>query len=270
MPERIVIISDTHLGRPHAAAISADVLRPLWQSSSASQFVINGDIAEVHHPHHWSDAAKQVMRLHELCEHDGVALTLLSGNHDPYITDQRQLQLAEGRVFITHGDVLHPAVAPWSPAAGRIRSAFDLAMGKLDPDHPRDLETRLAIAQHASHAEWDELAHEAGQSTIWRMLIRPWAIAQVLWYWRIFPDLAASFAEEHAPDARFLVFGHTHRPGIWKRGERTIINTGSFGFPGTPRAVIVEGDRLTVMRVVKRKAQYEFGKSAIAEFQIGE
>ena len=63
------------------------------------------------------------------------------------------------------------------------------------------------------------------------MLLRPWAIVQVLHYWQIFPKLVSSFIEEHAPQARFAIIGHTHRPGIWTINDRVLINTGAFGFP---------------------------------------
>ena len=96
--------------------MSAVALRPLW--AGASNLIINGDVAEVHHPEHWADAATQLLQLLDLCEKDGVALTLLSGNHDPFIGEVRHLHLANHQVFVTHGDALHPAIAPWSPALG--------------------------------------------------------------------------------------------------------------------------------------------------------
>lgn len=61
MTDRIVIISDTHLGRPKCAALSAKALRPLWKD--ASRLIINGDIAEIHHPKHADAAGEQVIKL---------------------------------------------------------------------------------------------------------------------------------------------------------------------------------------------------------------
>jgi len=235
VPERILIISDLHLGREHGAAPSAEALRPIWRG--AHRLVLNGDIAEVHHPEHWTVAARETIRLMDLCEEDGVEVTILSGNHDPFLSDIRHLHLAGGRVFVTHGDVLHPAVAPWSPAAGRIRNAQADAMASLEASERMDLESRLSASQHACYAEWAEgrrLEREAKRSTFLGMFARPWALVQVLHYWRLFPKLAAAFAREHAPDARFTVIGHTHRGGRWRFGEHVVINTGSFGFPGRP------------------------------------
>lgn len=266
MNGRIAIISDTHLGRPYGAALGAAALRPLW--SGTDHIVINGDVAEVHHPRHWSAAARQTLQLYDLCEEDDVQLTLLSGNHDPFISDIRHLHIADEQIFITHGDALHPAVAPWSPAAGRIRAAYDEALSQLRPENRTALEHRLGAAQHAAHREWDEMRQQAGKSRFRNMLIRPWAIAQVLWYWRVVPTVAANFAREHAPSARFFVFGHTHRPGIWRIDDRIIINTGSFGFPGTPRAVIIEHDTLKIHRIALRNGTYRLHDTPLVSFPL--
>ncbi len=269
MDGRIVIISDLHLGRPHQSAKSAQALRPLWRG--AQHLVINGDVAEVHHPKHWSIAARETMQLFDLCEADGVELTLLSGNHDPYVSDVRHLHMADDRVFVTHGDVLHPAVAPWSPASGRIREAHEEALAALGPELRNDLESRLSACQHASYAEWQnvkELEEEAIHSTFFGMLIRPWALMKVLRYWWIFPALAAEFTKVHSPEAKFIVLGHTHRPGVWEIADRVIINTGSFGFPGTPRAVVIEEDKLRVVRIRLHGEAYGYDATPLSEYEL--
>ena len=47
--QRVVILSDTHIGKPGRGAPSAESLRPLWQK--ASRLILNGDVAEIHDPH---------------------------------------------------------------------------------------------------------------------------------------------------------------------------------------------------------------------------
>jgi len=268
MNGRIVVISDLHLGRSRHAARSAEALRPLWQG--AAHLIVNGDVAEVHHPVHWATAARETLKLFDMCETDGVELTLLSGNHDPYISDLRHLHLANHEVFITHGDVLHPAVAPWSLAAGRIREANEKALAALDPEDRDRLEGRLNACQHASYAEWQnikELQEQAAHSTLRGMLVRPWALVRVLAYWRAFPKLAAAFAEKHAPAARFVLVGHTHRPGIWSIKGRIIVNTGSYGFPGRPLGVVLDDGWLRVMRISARGELYAFD-AALGEYSL--
>jgi predicted phosphodiesterase len=266
---RLVIISDLHLGRPRGAAIGADALRPVW--AGASGLVVNGDTAEIHHPRHRAAAARETLRLADFCAADGVDLTLLSGNHDPYLTDRRHLLLADGRVFVTHGDVLHPAVSPWSPASPRVRAANRVALAALGAAGREDLEARLSASQYASFAEWADVAaleRDASHSSFLGMFLRPWAILKVLHYWHVVPRLAAEFMKQHVPAATFGIIGHTHHPGTWRVDGRVIINTGSFGFPGKPYAVVLEGDVLEIVAIRRRGDVYEMAPAATKRFEL--
>lgn len=257
MGVRTLILSDLHLGRGWSASgtrPAIESLAELWQD--VDHLVLNGDVAEIHHPKLWATAARSLMHLIDRCDHDGVALTVLSGNHDPWLSSRRHLLLAGGRVLVTHGDVMHPAVAPWSPAAGRMRRAYHAAVDRLPREIRDRLEGRLDAARHASFAEWDDeeaIREEAGRSTVGQMLMRPWSIAQVLLYWRAFPRLAADFAAAHTPEADIVVTGHTHRPGRWRIGDRVVLNTGSFVAPVRPRAVLLADDAISLHRIVRHR-----------------
>jgi UDP-2,3-diacylglucosamine pyrophosphatase LpxH len=245
--ERIVILSDLHLGRPRHSAGSAEKLRPLWQG--ATQLILNGDTAEVHHKDQWSQAARQVLRLFDMCEEDGAHLTLISGNHDPFLSDVRALGLAGGQVFVTHGDAFHPAVAPWSPRAAHMRRAFAKALALLDPESRGSLEDHLEASQHAGHAEWQVLADVEQRPSLWSLIVHPFAFAASMRWWRLYPGLAAAFATRHAPHARYVVSGHTHFSSIRNIGGRTIINTGGFGMHRKPLAVVIENDEVRVHKI---------------------
>lgn len=263
---RIIILSDTHLGRPRGGAGPAEALRPLWQGYDT--LIINGDVAEVHHPKYRAAAAREVLRLAELCEDDDVQLVLLSGNHDPFLSDLRHLILANGQVFVTHGDVLHPAVAPWSPRAGRLRRAHEQYLEQVAPEQRDHLESMLSVSQHAAHTEWEILAEQARKSKRRFMLLQPWKIAQVLYYWHRFPRLAARFLEQHAPEARYIILGHTHRPQIKQINGRTIINTGCYAFPGKPRAVTIENNQLTVRPIIRTDNAFTLDTQALCQYAL--
>jgi len=266
MGQRIVLISDTHMGRAGALAGSPDMLRPLWQG--ATDLVVNGDVAEIHDARYQVNAAEQVLQLHDLCEQDGVELTLLSGNHDPYLSDIRHLMLMNGEVFVTHGDALHPAIAPWCPSAALVRKAHDRAMSMLDPESRDALKSRLSVSQHAAQEHWQVYERSLQQSVLKTLAVRPWMFLQVLHYWRSIPGLARQFAEKYAPNARFFIFGHTHRQGIWRRGDLTLINTGSFGFPGKPRGVVIEDGLLSVFKICKHDGAFHFDHRPIAQYKL--
>ncbi len=250
MNRRTLILSDTHLAGNGQGAVRADLLRPLWQG--ADELIINGDLAELSDPKWRADAARQVIQLQELCEDDGVRLTLLSGNHDPMLTDRRFLRLCQGEVFLTHGDMLHPAISPWTSHAGQLRELHENALKQLELIDRAQLDQQAMAAAHASNLKWDHLAEHAApqRGALYRKADMARKVAKVLWFWHRLPKLAAGFARRYAPDARFFIFGHIHRAGVWHFGEQTIINTGSYHYPCNPHAVVIEGRTLSMHKVV--------------------
>ena len=254
---RTLIISDTHLGstRPGSAP-SAECLRPLWRG--CDRLVINGDVAEVHDPRYRERAVFEAARLADLCHRDGVELTLLTGNHDAYIAQERRLLLAGGLVFVTHGDVFHPDVAPWSREAPTLRRGYAQSLARLA--HPaRRLDDQLVAAERAHLAHWADHEPGRGELTLRQLIRRPWLGLKLLWCWARYPKLAADFTRKHVPGASFVVFGHTHRAGCWRRGGITVINTGCFGFPSRPLAVLLDGPTLEVWPVRSRAGSFELG-----------
>ncbi len=264
--ERVVILSDLHLGRRRHSAGSAEKLRPLWQG--ASQLILNGDTAEVHHKQQWSQAARQVLRLFDMCEADDVTLTLVSGNHDPFLSDVRALTLAGGEIFVTHGDAFHPAIAPWSPRAAHMHKVFKNAIATLDPESRGLLEHHLEAAQHASHAEWQVLADDTHRPSLLSMIVHPFAFAASMRWWHTYPKLAAAFVARHAPAARLVVTGHTHYSSVRTVGNVTVINTGGFGMHRKPLGVIIEHNELRVHRIEKQGEVFAFSPRAQARFEL--
>jgi predicted phosphodiesterase len=252
VPHQTLIISDTHLGKPGAA--TAESLRPIWQG--VDELVINGDTAEVQVPWLRGAAVRELDRLEQLTRQDGVSLTFISGNHDAYLTDRRCIQLADGRILVMHGDALHPAVAPWTRSAKALEQRTRREINKADQNN---LDTRLDIAQHIGHSEFlrEYVLSGHGENTARRILTRPIEVPMVLWYWRNEPGFAQRFLDEYAPQTKALIIGHSHRRGAWQLGQRTIINTGAFMFPGKPQCVLHAGDTLSVHRIVKIKGVYE-------------
>lgn len=264
MPRTTLIISDTHLGRPGKA--TAESLRPLWQG--IDELVINGDAAEVQIPWLRISAVREIDRLADLTRRDGVRLTLISGNHDAYLTDNRCLQLCDNRVLVMHGDALHPSVAPWTRSAKALQGLTERALSDIHPDERETLQARLSVAQHVGHSEFLEeyVLSNRGEGGLWHAVRRPWEVPQVLWYWRREPALAQRFLERYAPRARFIVLGHSHRAGVWQRGGRVIINTGAFIFPGRPWCAVLRDGALRVERINKSRGLYHRADEPTAEF----
>src|SRR5690606_18475947 len=60
-----------------------------------------------------------------------------------------------------------------------------------------------------------------------------------------------------------------HRPGIWTIDNRIIINTGSFGFPGKPRAVTIDDDRLLQVWAIEYTGnEYRLATKPLQQFEL--
>jgi predicted phosphodiesterase len=265
MAERFIILSDLHLGRQPWRA-TADMVRPVWEG--VQHVIINGDLAELFDPRFIKQAEQETLRIQELCEADGVTLTLLAGNHDPYLSEQRYLYLVDHKVLVTHGDTIDPAIAPWCPTAPLMRAAFDRTLASFPVESREHLESRLLATHHAALAKWEVIKDDMHAVGLRRMIRRPWSFFQVLDYWRRFPTDAARFLEQYAPTAKVLITGHTHRQGIWKRRGRTIINTGGYAFPARPRVVMIEDRRVSVHHVDRIGGVYRVRPDAISQIDV--
>lgn len=274
---RVVILSDTHLAEAGRGAGSAAALRPLWRG--ATRVIFNGDTAENGDPRRRADSDEAVAELQDLCDADGVRMTLVAGNHDPYVTDTHFVRLRGGEVFLTHGDALHFAIAPWAESAGRLtRHHRDVVSEQdQDPDAAVGIDAKLLAAKQAAARQWWDEAYRGDEERgpVTGLGGKLWTGFKALWYWRTEPLRAMDFAARYAPASRFFLFGHLHRSGIWHdpdaRGGRGrhIINTGAYRMPCWPRAVVIEGQRLEVWPVkFDAKDGHGLGKEPIKRFGL--
>jgi hypothetical protein len=92
---------------------------------------------------------------------------------------------------------------------------------------------------------------------------RPFMIARA---WFQTPTLAARLCDLFRPKARYVVVGHTHYPGVWRRGQVTVINTGSYVLHFGALAVILNGTTIEIRKVKRQKDGFALGKQ-IARFE---
>ncbi|MEM6458677.1 MAG: metallophosphoesterase family protein [Planctomycetota bacterium] len=262
MAQRIVILSDTHLSAPGRGAGGAEALRPLW--AGADRVVFNGDTVETRARRRAPEAERRLDELRELTAADGVELTLICGNHDPFVGELDWLELGGGAVVLTHGDVLHEAVSPWAEGAADVaRDRNAILDGLTGEDRDRaeaELDEELAAAKRAAARKWRRRqmdryrrARRGGLGRLWHRTRRLWL---VFYFWSVMPRRAVRFAREHHPACRFFVFGHIHRPGVWidrgalpGGGDRVVLNTGSFDVPRRPRAVVIGDGEVSFWKV---------------------
>lgn len=267
----IRIVSDVHFAEGVSRVRSLDELRPL--ADGASMLVFNGDTMDTR-PGRDDRRTAQVRR--EVLEYFGscgTPVTFLTGNHDPDITRLHSLELASGRVLVTHGDVLFDSIVPWSNEAIIMRQKVIQALAALPGDGSSRLEGRLdafrkaaaSVGQrHQSESDPLRYAIRLAGDTVWP----PDRILKILKAWREAPGRAAALAGRHRPKAAFIVIGHTHRPGVWRMPSGIIVvNTGSFCRPFGAMAAEVGAGTLAVRRLVARDGAFRPGPR-VAEFPI--
>jgi predicted phosphodiesterase len=267
----IRIVSDVHYADRSSRVRSLEQLRPLLEG--ATSFVVNGDMLDTRpsdNPAHTEAARREVLAFFASA---GVPVTFLTGNHDPDFSAEHSLEFAGGQVLVTHGDVLFDNVVPWSRDAPMIRTRIIAALAAL-PDGASDrMEGRLgafrtvAASVHQLHqSERNPLKYLVRfvSDTVWP----PQRALSIIRAWREVPGRAAAFAQKHRPKARFIVIGHTHKPGVWSTPSGVVVvNTGSFCKPFGAMGAEISDGMIRVHRIDSKKGQFHRGAD-VAEFSL--
>lgn len=271
--EPIRIVSDIHFGHPASLIEKAAQLTPLFRE--AKTVIFNGDTVELRYIKGRRLGMQNAMIMRETCLEAGAQPVFINGNHDPMLSELCHVDLEDGAVLVTHGDLLFHDISPWSHDAGIIAAAHTRELeGLKENDALHDFEKRLkaskraalAIQLHKTGMRRDALA---ALRTVLRECWPPWRPFQIFHSWAVTPDRAEALARTFRPQARFILIGHTHYCGFWERSGRTIINTGSFLPLSRRMTVDIEGGVLTARWIVGEKGIFRAGE-VVRRFSIEE
>ncbi|HEX5790954.1 MAG TPA: hypothetical protein VFY13_07355 [Luteolibacter sp.] len=259
MHEPVRILSDLHLGHKVSRIGRVQSLRPLI--AGAGTMIFNGDTwQELAEP--WRvRSAEMLEELKALCVQEGAEAVFLSGNHDPGWPGRGWVELAQGRIVVTHGDALLFASSPWKReimlAPQRIAELWD-----QHPAAATQVEERLRIAREIArelHAtEFPQGRHLLQRA--WDAVVPPRRALHMLEAWGSQAQRGAEFCERYFPRAEVMVIGHFHWPGSWRVGRRRVINTGTFVSPNRARWVEWNRGWLRHGKVDERHGACRLGK----------
>ncbi|HIN84426.1 MAG TPA: hypothetical protein EYM90_05965 [Phycisphaerales bacterium] len=250
---KTLILSDIHFCKRGSTVHSIEQLRPLWQGFD--EVVFNGDTTELHCEKYTGLAKQANNRLKELTKEDGVQLTMICGNHDPTVSKIEHKWYWDDKILVFHGHAPIFGGAPWSWRYKHFAKSYEEQLQQSGNGFNEQLSAiRVASIQAAS----GEFSHHKPSHLHMLLLIAP-AIFKILKCWKRYPTLVAMWTKQFAPSATYIITGHTHHAGIWERDGKVIINTGCFGFPSHPRAVVLDDDTLTVHTIKKRNGSYVLG-----------
>jgi predicted phosphodiesterase len=267
------ILSDLHYGDRASRLLSLNQLRPLLDGPD--KIILNGDTLDTRHGPYPERTARARAEVTEFFGAYAPAVTHLTGNHDPDISAHHSLDLADGRVFITHGDIIFENVVPWGQDAAFFTYRITSALAALPPADRPLLAARLALyratclalpQRHQAEPNPFKYFINLAADTVWP----PLRTFRIFRAWNETPARAAAVAATHRPAARFMLIGHTHRPGIWQTPSGlTVINTGSLTRPFGAYAVDLTPGLLTVRRIELRNNSFHPG-ATVAEFALAE
>jgi predicted phosphodiesterase len=265
-----IIISDLHLGHRASQIRDPEELVPILKE--ASSVIFNGDTVEMRTAVDRPVGRHMAAVIARLCHSIGCRPTFVNGNHDPTVSKIDHLDLMDGQILVTHGDILFLGVAPWSRQALAYRKIHLRALSNLGPDALMNFEKRLLAAKRTSiklqllerpvteHSKAPKLA------VLMQQFWPPHRPFMILHAWLQTPTLAARLCDLFRPNAKYVIVGHTHYPGFWKRGLVTVINTGSYVLHFGALAVLLDGESIEIRKVIKQKEGFVLGKR-VARFQ---
>lgn len=270
--ERIRIFSDVHFGDRASRVRRLEQLQPLL--TDVDRVIFNGDTLDTRTGPYPERTAAWRRAVEQLAATSAVPLTFLTGNHDPDLSDLHALELAAGRVFVVHGDVLFDDMVPWGRDARQIRRLLRRALhsrgagqGHLPLEERLALWREVAVAipqRHQAEPNPVKYAWRFFSDTVWP----PTRFLRIFRAWSNEPTLAARLLAPHRPRAGFILLGHTHRPRIHQpAGGPIVINTGSFTAPFGGTCVEIDEDRLQVRRIEFRDGTFQPGVT-VAEFPL--
>jgi len=267
------IFSDLHHGDRGSQLRSLAQVTPLLEGIDT--LVLNGDTIDTRPGPYPERTAAHRAELEAFCRAAAPRIVLLTGNHDPDLSALHSLDLVDGLVFVTHGDVLFDDIVPWGRDAPQIRERLAAARAALTTDEQRSLEAQFAVyrkvclglpQRHQAERDFWKYLASFTLDVFWP-IDRP---LRILRAWREAPERAAALARAHRPNARFVILGHLHRPGVWRaRDGRVIVNTGSFCRPLGSTFVDLMPDRIVVRRIVSRGGEFHPG-DVQAEFALAD
>lgn len=231
MNEPVRVLSDLHLGHKICRIEQVEALRPLI--SGAGTVIFNGDTWQELAAPFFDHSTAMLSELKALCREEGAEAVFLSGNHDPGWPGPGWVELAGGRIVVTHGDALLEAGSPWKREIlvnrARVTAIWDRHLLARS-----DVEERLAVAREIAR-ELCSVEYPSGRSFLrraWDAMLPPRRALMMIEAWAVQATAGGKFCDDYFPRAEVLVIGHFHRVGSWLRNGRRVINLGSFTPPG--------------------------------------
>lgn len=272
IPLPVVFFSDLHLMSLDDWKLQRESLRGLWENAKTVFF--NGDTLSWRIANHHEFREELRNNITDYFRRNDMETVFVAGNSDQKLSGQNYRFLCGEKLLVLHGHVIFNDVSPWNyhaPRIEKLRREFLESLPQLSRDTlDASAQSARAATLEIQRQHLNYLSECPVRSAIFpkthkfRTLLR---VATVLRSWKNTPKLGAKFLERYAPQAKFLIMGHTHRSGVWQRDGRVIINTGSIKNPRRALLPRLENNILKIYRIRQYKKQFIQGP-LVEEFVI--
>lgn len=267
---RVVVLSDLHLGHAATQVDEVKYLEPLLEG--ADEVIFNGDTCEQMYSAWREKGRMQLEELKNLCGKLEAEARFLSGNHDPDVEGAGWLDLRGGQIFVTHGDMILPDIAPWSLECIERRERVREVLGKFKDDVStlEVLHRRAQLVEEELKPSEEPRLGSKGRNYLMTAIWPPLRPVNILRAWLTMFAEAERFTERYRPSSEVFLFGHFHRPAVRRRGKRIYCNTGAF-MRGTKALMVeLEGDWMTVRAIVRDEDGYFRPGDPRGSFRLGD
>ncbi len=243
---KVRIISDLHYG--HFKCEAPPPAELIDSFSGVDVLIVAGDLAETR-PNAWQERGIALRdELRTCCKKAGIELIEIAGNHDPS-TDCQMLSLWDNSTIVIHGHQLFDEVAPWGWEYLDDIAACKEFIAQF-PERENDIMQRLHLAQKLSERVRPKLHRKKkfGIKFIDHALHCFWPPMRpinILLAWATVASRAEHFAKQFSPQCKTIVFGHCHRMGSWRKGQRQLFTTGAWFKHAKPAYVDMIDGRIT-------------------------
>ena len=256
---KVRIISDLHLGHGASCLTDPEMLDSLLVG--VDELVLAGDVWQSRALGKELENARELLdRLVRMVSERGVTLRLLRGNHDP--EGGKGVLFLEGKqVLVTHGDAVYDDATPWAREIHRYREEVAEIVekyGDLSDQAEACAERAREIAMTIKPVPMPRLPPPLNYfvTALWP----PSRAIEMTRVWLTMGEEGLRFLERSGEGASVLVCGHFHRPGIWEKGGRVMVNTGAFMKGCRPWAVELEKGVMIARALDLVAGRYELGE----------
>ena len=236
------MVSDWHLGHPASQVKNIAQVEPYLDGIGS--LVVAGDGRE-ELVEAWREEADRLWSdLQEACEKRGVTFVALTGNHDPGVSSEGWMKLQEGRILVTHGDMIYDTTSPWSKELFAKRDAVNNLLAQRPSSSLAERwqcarEIGLLLRPSTKMAELGLLGYL--KLALWP----PERLVEIGRVWAGFAREGDRFLERFASESKILICGHFHRAGVFPLGEREVWNMGSLMKMSKSLCVDFDGENLS-------------------------